>query len=146
LLAILLVEAAARLGETEAELAERYGKAEEEMGWGEDKILVFYKAPFRITCTLSKGRVRFITYKKDDDWTDDEIRKVLNKNSGQDVLWSSPKVTGKNDGLFMYEAADGLKMAVYDKTNRMLSINYLSDAIEGVKQKDRESQKSMNAL
>lgn len=93
---VLTVTASARLGDTEAELVKRFGEPTGrskhsiitqgkllEMG----PVLFFKQDDWSISCDLVDGRCMRIGYSKPGDWTEDQIRLVLNTNS-QGAAWT----------------------------------------------------------
>jgi hypothetical protein len=93
---LLAVIASARLGDTEAELVERFGKPtmhskhfifaqgkQREMG----PTLHFRLDEWSISCDLVDGRCMRIGYAKPGGWTEDQIRLVLSTNS-QGAAWT----------------------------------------------------------
>ena len=86
----------ARLGDTEAELGKRFGKPSlrsmhsiiaqgksREMG----PVFFFKQDDWSISCYLVDGRCMRIGYAKPGDWSEDQIRLVLDTNS-QGAAWS----------------------------------------------------------
>lgn len=87
--------ASARLGETEAQLKARFGEPTmrgqhrisaqgklRELGY----LLYFRQEDWSITCTVVDGRCMKISYSKRGDWTEEQIRTVLNSNT-QSAAW-----------------------------------------------------------
>jgi hypothetical protein len=86
----------ARLGETEAELVARFGQPHSRVShsvFAQGKFiplgpqLHFREGEWRITADLIDGRCLRIAYQKPGDWTEDQIRLVLNSNT-QSSQWA----------------------------------------------------------
>lgn len=86
----------ARLGESEAELIQRFGEPaarSKHIVMTQGKILEmgptlrFYQGDWVISCDLVEGRCMRISYSKKGDWTEPQIQLVLNSNS-QGATWT----------------------------------------------------------
>ena len=85
-----------RLGETEAELEKRFGpprtKARDNL-IAEGKIthlwpqLSYRQEDWTITCDIVDGRCARVTYHKPGEWTEDQLKAVLNSNA-QGATWT----------------------------------------------------------
>ena len=135
LLAILLVGAEARLGETKEQLEERYGKAGKEKDEGNIKFLVFDKDSFKITCYLRQNCVCIVSYSKKEQWTDDEIKQILNKNTNQGVEW---KKIENSVNKFYYKTTDGARAAIYSILKKDLTILFQSEVQNLFDEKQKE--------
>lgn len=89
------VLAVARLGETEAELVNRFGEPKlrskhhvtaQGKSWVLGPVLFFKQDDWSIHCYMVEGRCMRISYAKPGDWTETQIQQVLNSNS-QGVRW-----------------------------------------------------------
>jgi len=96
LLVILPSLAFARLGETQAQLVERFGAASsraKEITLTQGKIidfgvkLTFREGDWRIECSIIDGRCAREVYYKSGDWTEDQFTTVLTSNA-QGAKWT----------------------------------------------------------
>lgn len=94
--------AQARLGETAAELIQRFGNPtsiSRHSIIAQSKIIElgptysFRQDDWSISCDLVDGRCVRISYSKQGDWSDDQIRLVLNSNN-QGAVWSETSRPG----------------------------------------------------
>ena len=141
LLLILLVRAEARLGESKEQLEERYGKAATEENDGADKVMMFLKDPFKITCFLRNNSSVGVTYKKNEKWSEDEIIQILNKNKPEGVKWEKVDI-GFDVTKVIYKTTDGSRDAIYTIFSSELTVMYHSE----VQKASEEKQKKMDAL
>lgn len=95
LFVLLLTGAQARLGETEPELIKRFGapaSVSKHSIIAQGKMISlgpvynFRQGDWSISCDLIDGRCVRITYSKPGDWSEDQIKLVLNSN-GQGAKW-----------------------------------------------------------
>lgn len=91
-----VLRADARLGETEAELTARFGPAtghSKHVIFAQGKFIelgpefIFRQGDWSICCDLVNGKCMRISYSKPGDWSEDQIRLVLNTNN-QGASWT----------------------------------------------------------
>lgn len=98
LLAFLAIAtlAQARLGDTEAELIQRFGEPKlrskhhvltQGKSWVLGPALFFKQSDWSIQCDLVEGRCMRISYSKPGDWSEEQVQLVLSSNS-QGVRWN----------------------------------------------------------
>jgi hypothetical protein len=97
------IAASARLGETETELVKRFGvtkNVSRHVTFAQGKSITlgpaffFQQEDWSIQCDLIDGRCMRISYHKPGDWTEEQVRLVLNSNA-QGAKWTEttePKV------------------------------------------------------
>jgi hypothetical protein len=117
--------AGARIGDTEKQCEERYGKARP---FPMEKSLYGYcKSPFLLMLHFSGGRCDHVAYIKADDSTP-EIREeisedeqyTLRKANGGEKAWK--KSPTSNDRMIRFETTDGELGSVYVRDARILII------------------------
>jgi ABC-type phosphate transport system substrate-binding protein len=124
LIFVMANNAFARLGETKAQLIERFGKPYVEFEQRHSKhgftyavgnIVAFQKDDWKIECLLISNQCAQVIYRKPGSWTDEQFKQLLFGNSGtnnwQEVVPKSP-----NKLFHTWKRSDGA-MAQYDFVN-----------------------------
>ncbi len=135
----------ARLGETEKEMVERYGKVimrapESVIEQGRIHALAdnlhFRLEGWNITARILNGRCESITYSKPGDWTEEQFRHVLESNGGRGQWEERKTATPKTHREWLRR--DG-KTAVWRMLQSMtLSTRAFEQAREALKAKAKE--------
>jgi hypothetical protein len=137
----------ARLGETEAEMVTRFGKAQSKADhkvaaqgkmWTVGSSLSFKQDDWLIQCDVVDGRCARISYGKRGEWTEEQLQLVLAYNS-QGAKWNeTTKVGGKSrrtwtrsDGASAeWMSITGIKMVApaYERAKQVLEAKAKADA------------------
>lgn len=129
----------ARLGDTEAELIERFGQPKSRSNhhvvaqgksWVLGQALSFRQDDWHVHCYIVDGRCMRISYAKPGDWSEAQIQQVLSSNS-QGVRWAegtppsqakSRRAWKRNDGSTAEWTKAGFSLTwnAYEKAKAVL--------------------------
>lgn len=113
----------ARLGETEEQLAKRYGKATKAFG----RVMEFSSSGYRIVVITTNHKATRISFEKEEKQWDkpakiesEDIAKIMEAN-GRDRKW---ELLGKDDekSVIVFLTTDKLMKATYDANARRLTL------------------------